>query len=361
MEIKKDVFYKLVNKNSGKVAAVKGNSLDDNAKMVQYKDYSQSSEEFLLFKLDNNCYVFANKNSGNVMAVDDGSSADDAKIVQYHWYADTDEEWSLVQEDSTYYKFKNNKSGKVLAVNSNSKDDNAYLVQYKDYIQDSELWTFKEMETISLPSKEIGVLPDVPQYTSLNDNLPDYTDSVITSYTLIPCIMIDDTWSLPDKIKDTPYYIMYKKQYWKKIDAHTFAPGASYESKTQYGMSETDQDSMTNTTGITVTADAGFSFSHLTSSISKTVTQELQVSQSTTTDKMVTQENDEIIPNNNDYEVAWSLYALVNEYYLERADGTIIGDSPWTVINKNDERESYYPLNVSLKNTTLEDEELQKN
>lgn len=68
-------------------------------------------------------------------------------------------------------------------------------------------------------------------------------------------------------------------------------------------MTTADQNSMTSTTGISVTADAAFSFSHITSNISKAVTQELQVTQSTSTELMTEQENTECVQNNN-YEIA---------------------------------------------------------
>ncbi|KMQ16236.1 RICIN domain-containing protein [Bacillus mycoides] len=354
MEIKKNVFYQLSNQNSAKVADIYSSSTDDNAQMVQYSSHEGADQQFLFFKLDNNCYAVANKNSGKVMDVYSSSKDDNANLVQYYWHGSSNQQWLPIELPDNSFNLQNNNSGKVMDVYSSSKDDNAHLVQYHSHEISNQQWSFLEGENFSLPSIATDTLPDVPQYTTLNDNLSD-TTPVITAYTLIPCIMVNDSWDETLKIQSTPYYMLYKKQYWKNIDSHTFAPYTTNTSITTYGMNNTDQQNMEETTGISVTADAGFSFGPISTSISGTVTEELKVGQSTTTELMTTQENDETISNDSNSTVAWTKFALVSEYYLARADGTNIGSSPWVVINKNDERESYYPLDANLqKNVNLQ-------
>ncbi|MBK5431496.1 RICIN domain-containing protein [Bacillus mycoides] len=356
MSFKKNTFYKLVNQNSGLLESVASNSLDDNAELTQFHESGNTSQHFILYLLDNNDHVLINRNSGRVQSVASNSLDDNAELTQYHWNGNTSQQWHFNVIDNNVFSIINSNSGKVQSVSSTSLDDNAELTQYHDNGHSSQQWQVNEVEgaEFTLPSVQIESLPEVPQYENSNDNLSD-TTPVITSSTLIPCIMINDTWSVSDKVKNTPYYILYKKQYWKNIDSHTFAPNTSYTSDTTYGMTTTDQTSMTDTTNISVTVDAGFSFNHISSSISKTVTNELQVSTSTTDTLMTTQENSETIENPNGYEVSWTKFALVNEYYLARADGTVIGDSPWVVINKNDERESYYPLDTPPLPVTLDE------
>ncbi|EOO12646.1 MULTISPECIES: RICIN domain-containing protein [Bacillus cereus group] len=343
MEIKKDTYYKMVNRNSGLVADVAGRSTSNSAYLEQYPWQGETFQQWLVFQLNGGLSAIVNRNSGLIADVAGRSTSNSAHLEQYPWQGETFQQWSFEEVDG-YYKIVNQNSGLVADVTGRSTSNSTHLEQYQWQNETFQQWSLEEVETIALPSVDTQELPDPPQYTSLDDNLPDSTDPVITAYTLMPCIMVDDNgWSAVSKINQGPYYMLTKTQYWKKIDSHTFAPSAQYTSKTTYGMSEEDQESMTQTTSISVTADAGFSFGKMSSSISGTVTNELQVSQSTTTDKMTTQENDETITNDHDYEVAWSLYALVTEYELKRADGTSV-TSPWTVINKHDERESYYPL-----------------
>ncbi|WP_414143408.1 hypothetical protein [Bacillus mycoides] len=153
--------------------------------------------------------------------------------------------------------------------------------------------------------------------------------------------------------------MLTKTQYWKKIDSHTFAPNTTYTSQTEYGMNQTNQESMTQTTSISVTADAGFSFGKMSSSISTTMTNELQVSKSTTTELMTEVTTKEEINNPYTYEIKWTKYALVTQYDLKRADGTSVTAS-WTVINKNEEQESYYPLDSPPAMTSQENVEIVK-
>ncbi len=294
---------------------------------------------------NNQYYKIMNKNSGKVADIYSSSMDDNAQMVQYHWNAGTHQQW-IVKDDDNYFAIQNDQSGKVMDVYSSSKEDNANLVQYHAHEGANQQWSFIEQDSFVLPSIATEDLPAVPQYINLNDNLQD-TTPVVTAYTLMPCIIINDSWDASTKMQSTPYYMLYKKQYWKNIDSHTFAPNTTYTSETQYGMTQTNQQSMTETTSISVGVDAGFSFGKLSSSISTTVTNELQVSQSTTTELMTEQTNSETIENPYEYEVAWTKFALVTEYYLARADGTVIGNSPWVVIDKNQERESYYPLNVT--------------
>jgi hypothetical protein len=313
--------------------------------MVQYSQNNKEDQEFLWFSLDTNCFAVVNKNSGKVMDVNYDSKDNSAIIVQYTWTGQQDQQWIPQIQDNDFYTIKNSNSGKLLDVYYDKTVNNAPITQYAANGKDDQLWSFKESNpSFNLPSIQVSTLPNVPQYTSSDENLSS-TTPIVTAYTLMPCIMVKDAWDDPTKIQSTPYYMMYKKQYWKNIDSHTFAPNTQYTSTTEYGMSQTDQTSMTETTSISVTADAGFSFGPLSSSVSTTVTNELQVSKSTTTELMTDQQITETIENPNDYEVSWTKFALVTEYYLARADGTVIGD--WTVIDKNQERESYYPLDTT--------------
>lgn len=347
MTFKMNTFYNIVNQNSGKLASVNDASLNDGEKLTQYHSTEKPAQQWMLYLLDNNNYVVINRNSGKVQSVNDASLSDGATINQYHWTGNSPEQWQFDLLEDNIFKILNSNSGKVQSVNDASLSDGANITQYDWNGNPPEQWKVIEAENaeFSLPIVTIESLPEVPQYENANQSLPN-TTPVITAYTLIPCVMISDTWSDSDKVNNTPYYMLYKKQYWKNIDSHTFAPNTQYMSETKYGMNQTNQESMTQTTSISVTADAGFSFGKMSSSISTTVTDELQVSKSTTTELMTEQTNTETIENPNNYEVSWTKFALVTEYYLARADGTVIGDSPWVVIDKNQERESYYPLDT---------------
>ncbi|NKQ20509.1 RICIN domain-containing protein [Brevibacillus laterosporus] len=354
MEIKKDAYYKIVNRNSGLVADVAGKSKGNSAHLEQLDWHGEPFQQWLLYPLDGGRYAIINRNSGLVADVAGKSTSNSARLEQLDWHGEPFQQWLLYQtNDQGYYKIVNQNSGLVADVAGKSKGNSAHLEQLDDQNESFQYWSFDEVESITLPSVETKPLPIAPQYKSLNDYLPDSTEPVVTAYTLLPCIMVNDNnWSADKKMQHSPYYMLTKTQYWKKIDSHTFAPHAQYTSETKYGMSQTDQESMTRNTNISVKADAGFSFKAVSIGISKSVTKELQVSKSTTTTQMTEQTNSETIANPNNYTVAWTKYALVTEYTLKRGDGIRVSD-PWTVINKNDERESYWPLDAPLNKAQI--------
>ncbi|XLP22169.1 RICIN domain-containing protein [Bacillus toyonensis] len=346
MEIRNDTYYKIVNMNSGLVADVKAKSTSNSALLEQLAWQNETFQQWLVFQLDGELYAFTNRNSGLIMDVKSKSTSNSADLEQLDWYGETFQQWMISETDTEgYYKITNQNSGLVMDVKGKSTSNSALLEQLDWYNESFQKWAFEPLDSITLPSVETQPLPNVPQYTSADENtLPDQTDPVITNYTLMPCIMVtDNNWSASNKITNTPYYMLIKTQYWKKIDSHTFAPNTKYTSTTEYGMNQTDQESMTETTSISVTADAGFSFGKMSSSISTTVTNELQVSKSTTTELMTDVTTTEEISNPYTYEIKWTKYALVTQYDLKRADGTSVTAS-WTVIDKNEEQESYYPL-----------------
>ncbi|OTW86911.1 hypothetical protein BK702_15025 [Bacillus thuringiensis serovar cameroun] len=346
MGIRNDMYYKIVNLNSGLVADVAGKSKSNSAHLEQLAWQNETFQQWLVFQLDGGLCAVANRNSGLIMDVAGKSTSNSAHLEQLNWDGEAFQQWVISDTDTAeYFKIMNQNSGLVMDVAGKSKSNSAHLEQLDWYNESFQKWAFETIESIVLPSVQTQPLPDAPQYTSAGDNnLPDQTDPVITDYTLMPCIMVNDNgWSPSNKITNTPYYMLTKTQYWKKIDSHTFAPNTIYTSSTEYGMNQTDQESMTETTSISVTADAGFSFGKMSSSISTTVTNELQVSKSTTTELMTDVTTTEEISNPYKYEIKWTKYALVTQYDLKRADGTSVTAS-WTVIDKNEEQESYYPL-----------------
>ncbi|XLP22167.1 RICIN domain-containing protein [Bacillus toyonensis] len=295
---------------------------------------------------NNQFYKIMNENGGKVIDVAHESTGNGANIQQYDYNGGANQQWVFFQLDGGYYAITNRNSGKVVDVDHGSTGNGANIQQYDYNGGANQQWSFQEVGPFELPTPiQTQSLPDVPQYTSADEGtLPDQTDPVITAYTLMPCITVNDNnWSSITKITDSPYYMLTKTQYWKKIDSHTFAPNTKYTSTTEYGMTQTDQESMTETISISVTADAGFSFGKMSNSISTTVTNELQVSKSTTTELMTDLTTTEEISNPYKYEIKWTKYALVTQYDLKRTDGTSVTSS-WTVIDKNEEQESYYPL-----------------
>ncbi|TKH17139.1 hypothetical protein FC697_22490, partial [Bacillus wiedmannii] len=97
------------------------------------------------------------------------------------------------------------------------------------------------------------------------------------------------TMNSGQKIQQAPYYLFYKKQYWLQTDYATITPGQTHTTKYEYGITETDQESMTTSVEMSIGFDAGLQFKMFSSSLSYTITEQLQTYVSTTTEEMTQQ------------------------------------------------------------------------
>ena len=87
-------------------------------------------------------YEIVNRNSGKVLDVSGNSTTDGAAILQWTWHSGTNQEWSLVAVGGGYYKLVNRNSGKVLDVANNSTADGAIIDQWTDNGGTNQQWTF---------------------------------------------------------------------------------------------------------------------------------------------------------------------------------------------------------------------------
>ncbi len=75
-------------------------------------------------------YRVANRNSGKVMDVINQSTADNAEIKQWGWNGGTNQQWQFQDAGSGYFRLVNRNSGKCLDVASSSTADGANVIQY---------------------------------------------------------------------------------------------------------------------------------------------------------------------------------------------------------------------------------------
>jgi len=124
-------YYKLVNRNSGKVLGVLGGSLSDGTNVVQWSDTGSADQAWHVTVLANGNRVLTDRNSGDALGIWQSQTADGANAVQWVDNGSTDQQWQLVATGS-YYKLRNVNSGKVLGVLQGSTADGARAVQWTD-------------------------------------------------------------------------------------------------------------------------------------------------------------------------------------------------------------------------------------
>jgi len=133
-------YYKLVNKNSGKVIDVSGGSSNDGANAIQWNDSGAINQHWQFVALSGGDYKIFCQKSGKVLAVNGASTADGASVVQYTDNGGANQHWQIIDAGNGYSKIKNTNSGKLLAVSGSSLTAGAQIVQTTDTNADSQLW-----------------------------------------------------------------------------------------------------------------------------------------------------------------------------------------------------------------------------
>ncbi|TDT98224.1 parallel beta helix pectate lyase-like protein [Streptomyces sp. 846.5] len=135
-----NAFYKLLNKNSGKVIDVSGGSTSAGANLIQWNDTAEQNQHWRWVAVGDGSYEIVNQNSGLLLDVTGGSTADGATIIQQSGSNSASQHWTLVVGANGSYKIKNMNSGKLLAVSGSSTTAGTQLVQTTDTNADSQLW-----------------------------------------------------------------------------------------------------------------------------------------------------------------------------------------------------------------------------
>lgn len=131
-------YYKLVNRNSGKVLGITASSFGEGTSAVQWSDTGAADQRWHLAG-DGGYDTLVNKNSALNLGVYAASTTRGAAAVQWSENGSYDQQWSLVPTGS-YYKLVNRRSGKVLGVDSASTADGAQVVQWNDTGAEDQQW-----------------------------------------------------------------------------------------------------------------------------------------------------------------------------------------------------------------------------
>ena len=352
--------YNIQCKHSGKVLDVYKGLKDDSTKVIQYNFNNGDNQKFLLFSLDDNSYMIGAKHSGKVFDIYGGSKDDGANLIQFTSHGSGNQRF-LIKSSENDAIIEAKHSGKVLDVCKGKKDNEVQIIQYREHGGDNQRFILKKVEDANMPKpSKLEELVDVviPRLKDFDTILPEKTDEVRVSETLIPYFCInDDTFDLATAIKKTPYYKLAKVEYWKKLYQIEFSGVFDETKKVTYksGMSEEKNKQFTNTTSISVGADLGFSFYGLTAKLSTQISNELRISQSTTTTSVKETTIEETLTTTDSRKGKRFIVAkwcLVDKYVLERADGTIV--DTWSVSNTDVTKEDAYPASPenAFKSTT---------
>ncbi|KRF18386.1 RICIN domain-containing protein [Paenibacillus sp. Soil787] len=135
-------YYKLVNKNSGKVMDVNGGSYNSGATIIQWNDTSGLNQHWQFVKTASGDYKIINQKSGKVLDVSGGSTSTGANLIQSDDTNAASQHWQLIDvgTGNGYFKIKNTNSTYLADVTGSSTTAGAQLIQSSDTGVNSQQW-----------------------------------------------------------------------------------------------------------------------------------------------------------------------------------------------------------------------------
>ncbi|WP_371477372.1 RICIN domain-containing protein [Kitasatospora sp. NBC_00315] len=149
-------YFRIRNRNSGKVLGVDVMSTANSARVVQFDDSGTADHLWQLVDNGDGWYRIRNRNSGKVLGVDGMSTANGAQVVQFDDSGTADHLWQLVDNGDGWYRLRNRNSGKVLGVDGMSTVDSANVVQFDDSGSADHLWLLHPDDQLRVENRNSG-------------------------------------------------------------------------------------------------------------------------------------------------------------------------------------------------------------
>lgn len=140
-----DIFYRIRNKNSGKVLAVNNASLDNEANILQWTYNGSGDQRWALDPVSGGFFTLRPSHSGRVAGVENSSMADGANVAQYTSSGLTSQQWKFVSTNNQFFEIHNRNSGKVLDVTNGGTADGVNVRQWTDLNNTIQQWIFERV------------------------------------------------------------------------------------------------------------------------------------------------------------------------------------------------------------------------
>lgn len=145
--IKTGVYYRIINRNSGKLLDVTGSSAADGEIVYQWGLNAGTSQQWSFIDAGGGNYKIVNRNSGKLLDVLDASTANGGDAVQWTDNGGIAQKWRLVDVGGGYYKIVNVNSGKLLDVMSASTANGGDVAQWTDNGGTNQQWYLSPQTT----------------------------------------------------------------------------------------------------------------------------------------------------------------------------------------------------------------------
>ncbi|GAA2633651.1 RICIN domain-containing protein [Paractinoplanes durhamensis] len=133
-------YYRITNRNSGKVMDAVSASTANNAEIKQYTWNGGGNQKWEFQDAGGGYFRIVNQNSGKCLDVASSSTADGGNIIQYTCGSGTNQQWQWLATGS-YFTIKARHSGKCLDVVSSNTADGADIQQYTCGTGTNQQWS----------------------------------------------------------------------------------------------------------------------------------------------------------------------------------------------------------------------------
>jgi O-glycosyl hydrolase len=134
-------YYRIVNKNSGKVLDVSNASLQSGTKVIQWSNNGGYNQHWRIEPVNGGYYKLTNRNSGFVLDLEQGSLLTGASLIQWPWNGGANQQWTLSTSGDGNYTLLSRHSGLLVDVNAASQTDGASIIQWSPNGNANQQWT----------------------------------------------------------------------------------------------------------------------------------------------------------------------------------------------------------------------------
>lgn len=334
---KLNTFFKIVSnaRNTNKKFLTLSNHNFYPYNLIVAEESNDKAQEWLLYPLDTG-YALVNRGTGLVANINTNKT-NPYNVFVSAYTGGNNQSWIIPDHPdhlNDVYKLKNNATEMYMSLNNilPSPDNISVHSEYPSS-EKNDQWRIQPTTSFTLPERPTDIASSpgpFPQYdgTNVAQDLPDETEPVRVGWSLVPAITIVDPsyTDLGVKLENSPYYLIEKYQYWRKLYAYDFEAGSNYEYSRTIGIDDESQTFQENDIGYSVSDDTSFSFKAgennkdtgassefgFTNDVKTQMTQQLKTSLTQTAKRMQQITQDIKLNNNQSYQISSARYIKMN-------------------------------------------------
>ncbi|WP_207421581.1 RICIN domain-containing protein [Desertivirga brevis] len=133
-------YYRLVNRNSGKVLDISGSATTNGASAIQWAWGGGNNQQWQLISTGGGYFRIINRNSGQALDVNQSSTSDGAGIIQWPWNGGYNQQWQIVDIGGGFYQIVNRATRKALDISGSATTDGASAIQWTWGAGNNQQW-----------------------------------------------------------------------------------------------------------------------------------------------------------------------------------------------------------------------------